>query len=132
MTVGLRILGGVAIVVACFWGTLFVFDYFDYDPSGKVDKWQKRFRNGNPVVVHFVCAAEPVFDCIDTYTITYKGIGLGRCEHVFKNGEGQDLTGWCNGHPEENTFSIRGALFSYNRSGEVMRAGKLVGHLSDE
>jgi hypothetical protein len=128
--VGLRILGGVAIVVLAFFGTLFLLNYLD--DGGKRDRWQERLVNGQPVVVHLICETQTVLDCFDTYTITYHGSGASRCEHVLKNGEGQDLTGWCNGHPEEHSFSIRGALFDYNRSGEVLREGKVVGHLSEQ
>jgi hypothetical protein len=128
MTVGLRILGGVAIVVVFFFGTLFLLDYFDYGG----DRWQKRFLNGKPVVVHIVCGTTDAFDCNDSWTVSYKGSGAGRCEHVLRNGEGPDITGWCNGRPEEHTFSIGGAVLDYNQRGEVMRAGKLIGQLSSE
>jgi hypothetical protein len=130
MKIGFQILGGTAIVVSSFFGTMFLLDYFDFD--GKRDRWQERLVNGKPVVVHLICETQTILDCFDTYTITYKGSGTSRCEHVLKNGEGQDLTGWCNGHPEEHSFSIKGALFEYNRTGEVMREGKIVGHLSQE
>ena len=130
MKTGFQILGGTAIVVSSFFGTMFLLDYFDFD--GKRDRWQERLVNGKPVVLHLICETQTVLDCFDTYTITYKGSGSSRCEHVLKNGEGQDLTGWCNGHPEEHSFSIKGALFEYNRTGEVMREGKIVGHLSQE
>jgi hypothetical protein len=131
-TMTVRMLGGVAIVVAFFFATLFLFDYLGYDPSGKGDKWQKRFLNGSPIVVHFICGTQSTFDCFDTYTISYKGSGTSRCEHVQRNGEGPDLTGWCNGRPEDHTFSIRGALFAYNRTGEVTQGGKVVGSLSEQ
>ncbi len=130
MKIGFQILGGTAIVASSFFGTMFLLDYFDFE--GKRDRWQERLVNGKPVVVHLICDTQTILDCFDTYTITYKGSGPGRCEHVLKNGEGQDLTGWCNGRPEEHSFSIRGAMFDYNRTGEVMREGKVVGHLSEQ
>jgi hypothetical protein len=130
MKTGFQILGGTAIIVSSFFGTMFLLDYFDFD--GKRDRWQERLVNGKPVVVHLICETQTVLDCFDTYTITYKGSGSSRCEHILKNGEGQDLTGWCNGRPEEHNFSIKGALFDYNRTGEVLREGKVVGHLSQE
>jgi hypothetical protein len=128
MSVGLRLLGGAGILVVFFFGTLFLLDYTDYGG----DKWQKRLLSGKPVVVRFTCGAT-VFDCKDWYVISYKGSGpAAHCEHTFKNGEGQELTGWCDGRPEEHSFSVTGALFSYDRLGRVMREGKEVGQLSDQ
>ncbi len=126
MTAILRILGGTAIVVVSFLITLFLLDYYGDGGSN----WQKRLLEGNPVVVHFTCGTQNVFDCEDLYTVSYKGIGPGRCEHVFKNGEGPDITGWCNARPEEYKFSIKGALLSYDQQGKVMIDGKVVGQLS--
>ena len=125
MAAVLRILGGAAIVAASFFVTLFLLDYYDWGGN-----WQRRFLEGNPVVVHFICGTQTVFDCEDSYTVSYKGIGPSRCEHVLKNGEGPDMTGWCNARPEDYKFSIRGALFSYDQLGKVMIDGKVVGQLS--
>jgi hypothetical protein len=126
MAAALRILGGAGIVAVSFFITLFLLDYYDDGGSN----WQKRLLKGSPVVVNFNCGAQNVFDCEDSYIISYKGIGPGRCEHVLKNGEGPDLTGWCNARPEEYKFSIRGALFSFDQLGKVMIDGKVVGQLS--
>jgi hypothetical protein len=125
MAAALRIMGGTAIVVVSFFATLFLLDYYDYGGS-----WKKRLLSGEPVVVHFTCGVQDTFDCDDSYTVSYKGVGPSRCEHVLKNGEGPDMTGWCNARPEEFKFSIRGALFSYDELGKVMIDGKVVGQLS--
>ena len=126
MSVGLRIFGGAVIVAVFFFGTLFLLEYSDYGG----DKWQRRFLGGSPVVVRFSCGATN-FDCNDWYTLSYQGSAPSRCEHILKNGEGPELTGWCNGRPEEHSFCVTGALFTYDRLGRVMRDDKLVGQLSD-
>jgi hypothetical protein len=128
MTIRLRILGGTAIFAAFFFGTLFSLDYLDY----RGDRWQRRFLSGRPVFVRFTCGAPNTnFDCKDWYVVSYRGSGPGRCEHVLKNGEGLDITGWCNGRPEEHIFSITGALFTFDRLGKVTREDRVVGQLSD-
>ena len=127
MTTTIRILGGIAIVLASFFVTLFILNYLDVNRD-----WKNRLLTGEPVVVHFNCGALDTLNCKSFYTISYKGRGKDRCEHAFENGQPPDITGWCNGRPEDNTFSITGALFSFSQSGAVMRGDKIVGQLTGQ
>jgi hypothetical protein len=91
------------------------------------NEWQTRFLAGKPVRVLFICGTDNPFDCKSTYEVSYS-LKPKLCEHVTFNG-GYDRTGWCNGDPSNDTFSITGSVFHFDRFGVVRLASKLVGQL---
>jgi len=88
--------------------------------------WIDRLLSGKTVTVRLICGAEHSLHCEADYQLRYSVDPL--CEHVVVDG-GPDQTGWCNADPAKGQFSIMGAIFDFDRFGEVRRGSKLVGQL---
>ena len=88
--------------------------------------WRDRLLSGETIIVKLICGAEHSLRCPADYQLRYSVDPL--CEHVVIDG-GPDQTGWCNADPGNGQFSITGAIFDFDRFGEVRRGSKLVGQL---
>ncbi len=94
--------------------------------AANTNMWTDRMLSGETVTVKLICGAEHSLRCEADYQLRYSVDPL--CEHVVIDG-GPDQTGWCNADPANAQFSMTGAIFDFDRFGEVRRGSKLVGQL---
>jgi hypothetical protein len=94
--------------------------------AANTNTWKERLLSGETITVKLICGAEHSLSCERDYQLRYTFDPL--CEHVSIDG-GPDQTGWCNADPASGQFSVTGAIFEFDRFGEVRRGSKLAGQL---
>jgi hypothetical protein len=94
--------------------------------AANTNVWTDRLLSGRSITVKLICGAEHSMRCDADYRLRYSVDPL--CEHVVIDGE-PGPEGWCNADPGRGQFSITGAVFDFDRFGEVRRGSKLVGQL---
>jgi hypothetical protein len=94
--------------------------------------WQARLMRGEPVVVRFICGADPALDCKVSVKITYQKQDSKWCENLERSDREEiDKTHWCNADPERrtSTISLFGVPYSFDRFGAVKNDDRVVGQL---